>query len=136
MLPNETLDAALTDAVPLGQLPLRRTRSEGRDELFSVYFGEPVPNNAPLTGTLGGADAERRLTRLRLSLPKLMHCADQRVCEVPAVQVRRHKVHPGDTLGGLFETCRLGSRSLFRQVLNCQPPRTVRREIVLVPGSR
>jgi hypothetical protein len=52
MLPYEPLDTALADAVPLGQLPLGRTRGEGRDELFRVGLAEPVIN-PPLT------DAER-----------------------------------------------------------------------------
>jgi hypothetical protein len=52
-------------------------------------------SDAPLTGALGGAHAERRFTGLRLRLPKLLHRADQRVYEVPAFGISLDKVHPG-----------------------------------------
>ena len=91
MLPDEPLDAALTDAAPLSQLALRRARGQGCDEPSSVGLGEPVPD-LPLTGTMGRAHAERRFTGLRLRVPQLLHRADQGVCEVPAVQVSPHKV--------------------------------------------
>jgi hypothetical protein len=52
MLPDESLDAALADAVPLGQFPLRRARGGGREEPLLVSLGEPV-SDPPLAGSPG-----------------------------------------------------------------------------------
>jgi hypothetical protein len=79
MLSDEPLHAALTDAVPLGQLPLGRTRSEGCDEPFRVRLREPV-SDTPLAGSLGRTHAEHGFTTLSLCLPQLPHRADQGVC--------------------------------------------------------
>jgi hypothetical protein len=85
MEPNEPLDAALADAVAVGELPLGRVRSEGGDELLGVGFTQPV-TNPPLTGTQrSGANAVSRSADLGLCLAKLLHRADQRICKVPAV---------------------------------------------------
>jgi hypothetical protein len=70
MLPDEPFDAALADAVALGQLPLRRSSGEGGNELFGLGLGEPVPNS-PLPGAQRGAHAVRRFASLGLRLPKL-----------------------------------------------------------------
>jgi hypothetical protein len=84
VLPEEPLDAALADAVKLGQLPLRRTRDEGIDEPFRVDLGESFAH-PPLSGAASRADAERRFVGSRLGLPELLHRADQHVCEVLTV---------------------------------------------------
>jgi hypothetical protein len=93
MLPDEPFDAALADAVALGQLALRGTRSEGGDEVFPVSLAEPV-SDPPLTGTQGrGVNTACPSAGLRLRLAELRHRADQEVYEVPAVQVRPYKAH-------------------------------------------
>jgi hypothetical protein len=102
MLPDEPLDTALADAVPLGQLPLRRARGEGRDEPFRVCLRQPIAN-PPLAQTRGRADAECRFTGLLLGCPKLLHRADQGVCEVLAFGISLDNVHRQGTLDVLLE---------------------------------
>ncbi len=81
MLPDEPLDAALADAVSLGQFPLRRAPGEGRDELFRVGRRGPHPSSA---GSRDRTHAERRFGGPRLCLLELLYRSDQRVCQVRA----------------------------------------------------
>jgi hypothetical protein len=41
-LPDEPLDAALADAVSLGELALRCARGESRDKPFRIGLREPI----------------------------------------------------------------------------------------------
>jgi len=82
MLADESFDAALADAVALGQLPLRRARGKGRDQPFRVGLRKPVTDPPP-AGRLSGMHAEGRFADLGMRLLQLPHRADQSVCKVP-----------------------------------------------------
>jgi hypothetical protein len=93
VLPDEPLDATLADAVALGQAPFRRTHGEGSNELLQVGLTQPVPD-PPRAMAPARVCAGDRFSALGLRLLKLLHRADQHVCEVTAFGISLYKVHP------------------------------------------
>jgi hypothetical protein len=68
VLSDEPLDAALADAVPLRQHPLRRAGHEGDHKLLGVGFTQPV-TDPPLMGYSGAQSGRSALRPLSAPAP-------------------------------------------------------------------
>lgn len=94
MLAEQALHTAVADAVALGQLPFRCALGECRDERAYVWLAEPIIDSPLSIASARGPDALGGLVLSPLRASKLLHGLDQRICEVQAVGVSSHKVHP------------------------------------------